>query len=286
MFSIPPQSPSLIDNIRAYKTSLWAEEDSAKRFIERTDEKNNPFHNYNKVVNELFLGKCFPGARVLDLGCGQGQASISLASNGCRVVACDISAPLLSELARTKGDLDIEIRQGDGYAIPAVDGEFDVVVARMFLCHFVDWHNILREMSRVCKIDGHIVYSFFTKENRELAVRDCRHDASAHYYSSDPQSGGGNFASEATKDEIKGACNAVGLTLQSVIPFSFFYYNALIGYSIGPERIPEYRARLAEFLKTPEVLEFVLWFEREVVVSLPHYMTMSSVVEAKKTFAV
>ncbi|WFR97699.1 methyltransferase domain-containing protein [Rhizobium tumorigenes] len=44
-----------------------------------------------------------------------------------------------------KGDRDIGLRLGSGYEIPAEDKEFDAVISRIFIQHFSDWTEILRE---------------------------------------------------------------------------------------------------------------------------------------------
>src|SRR5262245_58415325 len=74
-----------------------------------------------KPVSEALLAFAAPrtGERVLDIGCGCGSTTLELAravGPGGRVVALDISAPMLAEAetrATTAGITNIEWRQAD-----------------------------------------------------------------------------------------------------------------------------------------------------------------------------
>src|SRR6266545_5875683 len=69
------------------------------------------------LMQELALG---PGARVLDLCCGQGRHAVELARRGARVVGQDLSAHLLGaarETAKAAG-VELELVQRDMREIP------------------------------------------------------------------------------------------------------------------------------------------------------------------------
>jgi len=72
-----------------------------------------------------------PGSVVADIGCGHGQASMWLAQQGYRVIACDISAPTLKlaqKLAEESGCADkIDFRLCSGLAKLA-PGEADAII--------------------------------------------------------------------------------------------------------------------------------------------------------------
>ncbi|MCB0345547.1 MAG: class I SAM-dependent methyltransferase [Bdellovibrionales bacterium] len=282
---------SEIQRIRDFKSAHWVSSEMANKFIERSNPERFPIMNYYKLVDLELSSHFLPGDHVLDLGCGQGQTSIALADHGCSVVGCDISEALLQELRRTKGDRKIEVRAGDAYNIPADAGEFDGVVARMFMTHFVDWYTILAEMARVCKSNGIIAFPFSSKENRVMAEQHQKFDCPELYYSTDtlesyfaadPEKKPTRFSAEASHDEMTGVCNAIGLELVDIKPFNFFYFNFLIGYSIGPEKLVEYRSKLSEFLKNEEIRAFIFWFEQMVVPHFPRFMTSSNFVICRK----
>ena len=72
-----------------------------------------------------------PGERVLDLGCGTGNAALLAARAGATVTGVDPAARLLQvarERAESEG-LDIEFRPGEAGAIPLADGSVDVIVS-------------------------------------------------------------------------------------------------------------------------------------------------------------
>ena len=67
------------------------------------------------------------GDRVLDVGCGTGNAALEAAARGGRVIGVD-PAPRLLEVARQEAarrGLDVEFRSGDAGALPVEDGAAD-----------------------------------------------------------------------------------------------------------------------------------------------------------------
>jgi len=103
-----------------------------------------------------------PGMRVLDVACGSGEPSISIAAllkGTGRVVGIDLaSAPL--EVARkraSKRGLDnVEFQQADVHALPFPDKSFDRVTSRLSVMFFSDMPKALSEMRRVLKPRGRV----------------------------------------------------------------------------------------------------------------------------------
>jgi ubiquinone/menaquinone biosynthesis C-methylase UbiE len=78
------------------------------------------------------------GARVLDLGCGDGWLSRDAITRGARnVVAVDPSVRMLAEAARQTNDRRIEYRRGFVEDIELPAGSFDCAVS-VFALHYVD----------------------------------------------------------------------------------------------------------------------------------------------------
>jgi len=99
-----------------------------------------------------------PGLDVLDVGCGPGTITVDLARRVApgRVLGLDVSPDPLDEarsLAARSG-VEVEFAVGDGYALAAPDGSFDVVHAHQVLQHLTDPVAALREMARVCRPGG------------------------------------------------------------------------------------------------------------------------------------
>jgi len=79
------------------------------------------------------LGVVRPGARTLEVGCGNGSISVWLAGRvrpGGTAVAVDLDLSLVD----VRGP-DLELRQGDIVAGPVEPGTFDLVTARAVLHH-------------------------------------------------------------------------------------------------------------------------------------------------------
>ncbi len=95
------------------------------------------------------------GKRVLELGCGAGEASVYLAKQGASVVAGDLSEGMLKvalNLAE-KHSVSIETLKFSADRIPSEDECFDIVYAANLL-HHVDIEKTLKECSRVLKPGG------------------------------------------------------------------------------------------------------------------------------------
>ena len=83
--------------------------------------------------------------RVLEVGCGPGEASEQIAAGGAEVVAVDIS-PRMVELARERG---VDARLGDVQELPFDDASFDCALAAWMLYHVPDPERAVAELARV-----------------------------------------------------------------------------------------------------------------------------------------
>jgi SAM-dependent methyltransferase len=102
-----------------------------------------------------------PGERVVDLGCGTGNAALLCAERGARVTGVDPAARLL-EVARERAaqrKLDVEFLPGDAGAIPVADGQADLLVSVFGVIFAPDVEAAAAEMARVTSPDGRIVLS-------------------------------------------------------------------------------------------------------------------------------
>jgi len=98
-----------------------------------------------------------PKARVLDLGCGGGHVTYTVAPHVREVVACDLSADMLATVAaeaERRGLTTVSTRQAQAAALPFDDASFDGVLSRYSAHHWPDLGAGLREIARVLRPGG------------------------------------------------------------------------------------------------------------------------------------
>ena len=93
-----------------------------------------------------------PGQTALDLCCGQGNVAEALVSRGCKVTGADFS-PTMLEFARRRLPNAVFI-EADAQDLPFRDGEFDLVVSNVGVCHVPDQRRALAEAKRVLRRGG------------------------------------------------------------------------------------------------------------------------------------
>ena len=94
--------------------------------------------------------------RALDLGCGTGRLTRSLAERG-PTVGMDASSAMLARAQATGAPLV----QGDSFALPFADASFDAVVALRFFFHFESADALLREIARIVAPRGVVVFDTY-----------------------------------------------------------------------------------------------------------------------------
>jgi SAM-dependent methyltransferase len=115
------------------------------------------------VVDQAALS---PGERVVDLGCGTGNAALLAAARGARVVAIDAAPRLLDvarERARSRGS-EIEFREGDLLDLPVDDGSADVMISVFGLIFATDPSRGIGELGRVVRGGGRAYVSAWIPE--------------------------------------------------------------------------------------------------------------------------
>jgi 2-polyprenyl-3-methyl-5-hydroxy-6-metoxy-1,4-benzoquinol methylase len=111
-----------------------------------------------------------PRWEVLDVGTGRGRFGLHFAARGCRVVGVDLNPDMLEltrEAARKRGlEERFEVRSGDAQALRDFEDErFDVVLCMELFDHLPDLGCALREVRRVLRPDGRLVFSYVPSES-------------------------------------------------------------------------------------------------------------------------
>ncbi|MGA9175411.1 MAG: class I SAM-dependent methyltransferase [Thermoactinomyces sp.] len=104
---------------------------------------------------------------ILDLCCGTGRHTVSLAKLGYHVVGFDLSKVLLNHAVKDAYDLAVPFIHGDMRYLPFVDHTFDVVL-NLFTSfgYFSDDEDnlqVLKEVARVLKPGGRYLLDFLNK---------------------------------------------------------------------------------------------------------------------------
>jgi SAM-dependent methyltransferase len=99
------------------------------------------------------------GCRVLDVATGTGDAAIAAADRvgpSGRVVAADISAPMLREAQAKAGSRHIEFVQADAQRLPYPNGSFDAIVCLFGMMFVPDRVATLSGFRRVLRPGGRV----------------------------------------------------------------------------------------------------------------------------------
>ncbi len=135
--------------------SLWAEKYYKNNF------KN--IQRAGKDIVKILKQYGFKSGKILDAGCGFGAIDIEIAKAfpKAEIVAVDLSEPLL-EIARRDAEKNktsdrITFQPGDVHNLSFDTASFDLVI-NTFLLHIVEHPiDMLNELDRVTKPNGHII---------------------------------------------------------------------------------------------------------------------------------
>jgi ubiquinone/menaquinone biosynthesis C-methylase UbiE len=106
------------------------------------------------------------GSKVLDVACGNGNATLAAARRFCRVTGLDY-VPALLERARERADaegLSIDFIEGDAEALPFSDASFDAALSTYGVMFAPDQERAARELHRVVRPGGVIGLANWTPE--------------------------------------------------------------------------------------------------------------------------
>ncbi len=254
--------------VSRFKTGAWEGRERAEQYHRGTVGAPEIFTRMRRDVYLRYIQRhAAPGARILDLGCGTGLIAIALHDLGYKVVASDVSAGMLEKLADDKGERDIELRRGNGFAIPAADGEFDMVVSRMFIQHFPDWPQVLAEKARVTRAGGIVLFDFGNREH--LLACDPSLGAADDFPYSNSEKDAGKFYAVADAREMHDRAAACGLEVVEIAPHGLLLYNGFLWKKLGGDGVRGFNAELDRILASSEASELLLMIEETVWPLLP-----------------
>jgi ubiquinone/menaquinone biosynthesis C-methylase UbiE len=116
------------------------------------------------------------GARVLDVGCGDGDLALGLWQRGARVTGIDAASDMIAAArnrARKRGAA-IAFEVGRADHLPFAPAQFDLIVAITILCFVQDAAPVFSEMVRVLRPGGRLVIGELGKWSSWAAMRRIR----------------------------------------------------------------------------------------------------------------
>ncbi len=106
---------------------------------------------------------------ILDLCCGMGRHTISLAKRGYQVVGLDLSSVLLEKAIEKSSGLAIPFIKADMRNLPLIDASFDIVLNLFtsfgYFRDDCDNERVLAEMARVLKPEGRFLIDFLNRNS-------------------------------------------------------------------------------------------------------------------------
>ena len=270
-----------IRKVSNFKTNAWKADESARKYHESTVLADASFSIAREDIYVHYVQKFIDkGSTILDVGAGSGIISRRLHDLGYKVVACDISEGMISEIQRLMEGRSFETRTGSGYDLPAENNEFDAVISRMFLPHFSDWENILREKSRVTKSGGNIIFDFCSSEHYEkYSFRDL--ESVKFPYSSNVKDVGRYYATSTTR-KMKEVARKLSLDHIHTFPYGILTANCGLWLGFDESRRKSFVEKIDSLLKNPEVREFYYLLEKHLVSNLPPESSYNNITVLKK----
>ncbi len=129
--------------------------------------------HYDREINPLialetpYIERMLAGLDVrtaLDAGAGTGRHALRLARQGVRVTAIDQSPEMLAAAREAAGraGLPLELHTGSlDDPLPFADGQFDLVICGLTLCHVQNLRGAVGEFARVLRPGGAAIISDF-----------------------------------------------------------------------------------------------------------------------------
>jgi 2-polyprenyl-6-hydroxyphenyl methylase/3-demethylubiquinone-9 3-methyltransferase len=123
-----------------------------------------PLHDINPLRLDFIDAHCggLPGKAVLDVGCGGGILSESMAARGAQVTGIDMGeAPLaVAKLHKLESGVEVDYRRITVEELAAEQpGHYDVVTCMEMLEHVPDPASAIAACARLVKPGGHVFFS-------------------------------------------------------------------------------------------------------------------------------
>ncbi len=133
-----------------------------------------PLHEMNPIrLNFIQSGCRLPDSKVIDVGCGGGILSESLARCGATVTGIDMGkAPLsVARLHAMEEALEIRYEQATAESFASEHaGEFDIVTCMEMLEHVPDPASVIQACRQLCRPGGSVFFSTINRNPKAYAL--------------------------------------------------------------------------------------------------------------------
>jgi ubiquinone/menaquinone biosynthesis C-methylase UbiE len=165
----------------------------------------------------------FPGARVLEAGCGDGKSVLAMAGRGWDIVAIDFSREAIRICSGHYALHDVKLIQADAEAMPFTRETFDAV----FLSHLLG-HIVLKERSLVAAEAERVLIPGGVLFIRVFSVRDFREGRGALVEPHTYRRGDGILTHYFSGDEVESLFPRLTLTELKTIEWPMKVKGALL----------------------------------------------------------
>jgi len=162
---------------------------------------------------------------VLDVGCGTGLLSLSLAGIAKHVTGIDLTPEMLQQARALQSELkigNVDWQQGDILPLPFQDDAFSIVLTKATFHHLANPAAVLAQMIRVCEPGGRISVSDLTPDPTKAAsfdqVEKLRDPSHVHAMPAEVLR---NMGRKARLEELAFWQSGTALPLESVLATSF-----------------------------------------------------------------
>ncbi len=208
-----PENTAMTETVNADPAELAKFSDLAHRWWD-PDSEFRPLHQINPLrLDWIHSHVPLDGKRVLDVGCGGGILSDSMARKGAEVLGIDLSAKALKVAqlhALEAGTTDVSYREVSAEALAAEEpGSFDVVTCMEMLEHVPDPASIVRSCAALAKPGGWVFFSTINRNPKSFLFAI----VGAEYVLNLLPRGTHEYLKFVRPSELAGYCRGAGLDL-------------------------------------------------------------------------